>query len=99
MLARTGRATAQRPRRLITGKARCGDTPDPWSAYSVLRQPDGITTADVATPPYRGVYADIDLVVLGCRAQDARILGQISLGQCCHHAAGAGAGDNQLHLV
>ena len=30
--------------------------------------PDGITAADVATPQYRGVYADIGLVVLGCRA-------------------------------
>jgi hypothetical protein len=70
-----------------------------WSAYSVLLQPDGVTTADVATPQYRGVYADIDLVVLGCRAQDARILGQIPLSKRNHHAARTGTGDSQLHLV
>src|SRR5918994_6496457 len=87
------------PHAWMTGEARCGDPPDRVVRVSVLLQRDGITAADVATPQYRGVYADIDLVVLGCRAQDARILGQISLRQRYHNASGAGAGDSQVHLV
>src|SRR4051812_17102167 len=68
-----------------------------WSL--ALLQADDITAADVTTSLHGGVYPDIDVVVLGCRAEDPRILGQVRLRQRCHHAPGAGTGYSQLHLI
>src|SRR6266446_10902377 len=60
---------------------------------------DQITAPDRSTPQHRGINADVDLVMLGRRAQDARIFGQISLGQRRHDTAGARAGDVQTDFV
>ena len=40
---------------------------------------DGITTANLATLQHRGIHPNISVVVLGCRTQDTRIFGEITL--------------------
>src|SRR5439155_17597479 len=64
-----------------------------------LLEPDLITAMDRAAALYGGIDADVGLVVLSRRAQDARILGQVPLGDRGHHAAGAGSCDVQPNLV
>src|SRR6266849_2338472 len=62
-----------------------------------LPEPDRIAATDRAAPRYVGVHTDVDLVVLGRRAQDSRILREISLREGGHHATPARAGDVQAH--
>src|SRR5438128_1832377 len=69
--------------------------PDRRSRRVGLLQPDGITTAHSATPQHRGVDANVSPIVLGCPAQDTRILRQIALREGRHHAAGARTSDAQ----
>src|SRR5262245_13046897 len=64
-----------------------------------LRNPDRITPADCAAPYYRSIDTDVDLVILGCCAQDARIPREIPLCESGHHATRARAGDAQAHCV
>ena len=45
------------------------------------------------------VDADVDLVVLGGRAQDARITRQVPLSKRRHHTAPAGPGDAQENRI
>src|SRR5947207_14169939 len=45
------------------------------------------------------IHADVGLVVLGRRAEDAWILWQIALCEGRHNAPGAWAGDAQAHLI
>jgi hypothetical protein len=42
-------------------------------------KPNRVATTDCAAPLYTAVHTDINLVVQGCRAQDSRIFGEISL--------------------
>jgi hypothetical protein len=60
---------------------------------------DGITSADFAALHYRGVDPNVSLIMLGCCAQDADILGQIILRQRRHHAAGARTGNAQANGI
>src|SRR2546425_3493135 len=62
-----------------------------------LLDPDRITTADCAAPHYGSIHTDVDLVMLGCRAQDSRIPRQIPLRESGHHATPARPGDVQTH--
>jgi hypothetical protein len=54
-----------------------------------LLEPDRITAADRAAPHHSRVNTDVDLIMLGRGAQDARIPREIPLGQGRHHTAGA----------
>ena len=74
---------------------KCDDTRR-FVALALLK-PDWITAANRATPHDGSVNTDVDLIVLGRRAQNSRILGQISLEQGCHHATPARASDVQAH--
>src|ERR1041385_463672 len=65
----------------------------------VLLDLDQIPAPDRSAPQHRGISSDVDFVVLGGRAQYARIFRQISLGQRRHDAAGARAGDIQTDFV
>ncbi len=47
----------------------------------------------------RRVHTDMAVIVLNCRAQNPRIVGEISLRQRRHHAACAGFRNAQAHLV
>src|SRR5207247_2010261 len=58
-------------------------------------KPQPITTADCAASRYGGIYADVDFVMLGRRAQDSRIPREIPLSESGHHATPAGASDVQ----
>ena len=49
-----------------------GGTGDQTSYYQLLN-PDRITTADCAAPLNGSIHTDVDLVMLGRRAQDSRI--------------------------
>ena len=64
-----------------------------------LLEPDRITAANRAALHDGSVNTDVDLVVLGRRAQDSRILGEIPLGQGRHHTAGAVTCDAQANLI
>src|SRR5258708_24417319 len=64
-----------------------------------LLQPDGITTADLATLQHGGIDASVGLVVLGYRSQDTRILREIALREGGHHAAGARTSDAQANGI
>ena len=64
-----------------------------------LYQPGGIAPANLAALQHRGIDADPTLIVLDRRPQDARILGEVTLGERCHHAAQAGASDAQANGV
>ncbi len=44
-----------------------------------LLEPDRITVVDRAAPQHGGIDTHIDLVVLGCRAQDTQVPGEIPL--------------------
>src|SRR5439155_4312103 len=60
-------------------------------------EPDRITATDRATARYGGIHADVDLVMLGGRAQDSRIPREIALRESGHHATPARTGDVQAH--
>ena len=60
--------------------------------FLVLIQRDGITTPHLAPLHYGGVDPDRSSIVLGCRPQDAGVPWEVTLRQCCHHAARTGAG-------
>ena len=64
-----------------------------------LLQPDGITTADLATLQHRGIDPNVSPVVLGCCTQDASIFREIALRERRHHAAGAGTSDAQANGI
>src|SRR5262249_32096855 len=64
-----------------------------------LVKPDRITAANRATPHYGSINTDVNLIVLGRRPQDSRILRQIPLGQSRHHTARAGTRDLQANLI
>jgi hypothetical protein len=64
-----------------------------------LLKPDGITAMDRTAMHHGGINANVGLVVLGCRAQDARIPREIPLGQGGHHTARAGTGNAQANLI
>src|SRR5438132_14314339 len=64
---------------------------------AALLDPDRITTADCAVPHDGSIHTDVDLVMLGRRAQDSRIPREISLRESRHHATPAGADDVQAH--
>jgi hypothetical protein len=65
----------------------------------VLFHTDGITSANFAALHYGGVDPNVSLVMLGCCAQDADVLGQIVLRQRRHHAAGARTSDAQANGI
>jgi hypothetical protein len=54
-----------------------------------LLNPDRITTADCAAAHYGSIYPDVDLVMLGRRAQDSRIPREIPLRESGHHTTPA----------
>src|SRR5262249_50398648 len=60
--------------------------------------PHGIAAPDRAALEDGGVDADLDLVVLGGGAQDARVFGQVPLRQRDHHTARAGDRDFEADL-
>src|SRR5438067_12907330 len=62
---------------------------------SDLLEPDGVAAAYFATAQHGRVDSHVSAVVLDCGPQDARIVGEIALWKCRHHAAGAWAGDAQ----
>src|SRR6266511_4092479 len=66
---------------------------------AILLHADRIPAADPAGPEYLRINADIRLVVLNSRAQNADILGEIPLGEGRHHTSGTGPGDPQAHLL
>src|SRR5262249_41258214 len=65
----------------------------PLSRCVRLLHPDRITTADGAALHYGSIHTDVDLVMLGHRAQDARIPREISLRERGHHATPTRTGD------
>src|SRR5216683_1888624 len=69
----------------------------PLCQAATLLNPNRITTADCAAPHYGSIHTDVDLVMLGCRAQDSRIPRQIPLRESGHHATPARPGDVQTH--
>ena len=62
-----------------------------------LLNPDRITTADWAAPLNGSIHTDVDLVMLGRRAQDSRILREIPLRESGHHTTPARTDDVQAH--
>jgi hypothetical protein len=50
------------------------------SVCSVLLQPNGITAADLTAPQHGGIDANVGVIILRGRAQDARIPREICLG-------------------
>jgi hypothetical protein len=48
---------------------------------------------------HNGINTNVGLVVLGYRAQDAWIFGEIPLGQGRHHTSGIGTCDTQVNLA
>src|SRR5439155_8898050 len=65
--------------------------------YFRLLNPDRIATAD-GTPLRDGsIHTDVDLVMLGGRAQDSRVFREIPLRESRHHATPARTGDVQAH--
>ena len=60
---------------------------------------DGITTTNLAALQHRCVHSHVSAVMLGSRAEYPRVLGEISLGERCHHAARARTGDFQANGV
>ena len=58
-----------------------------------LLESDRIASADHAALEHCGIDTHVGLIVLGRRPKDTHILGEISLGQCCHDAPRAGAVD------
>src|SRR5882762_4425996 len=65
--------------------------------FLTLLNPDRITAADRAAPRYGSIHTDVAFVVLGCGAQDARIVREIPLRESSHHATPALAGNVQPH--
>ena len=63
----------------------------------VLLKPDRITATHRATAHHGSIDADVDLVVLGCRAQDSRIHREIALREGGHHATPAMTGDVEAY--
>src|SRR5437773_6254264 len=62
-----------------------------------LLNPDRIATAD-GPPLHDGsIHTDVDLVMLGGRAQDSRVSRKIPLRESRHHATPARTGDVQAH--
>src|SRR5688500_1850672 len=60
---------------------------------------DRITTADSAATHYRSIHSDIDLVMLGRRSEDSRILREIPLRESGHYATPARTGDVQANFI
>ncbi len=58
-----------------------------------LLESDRIPSAEHAALEHWGIDTHVGLIVLGRRPKDTHILGEVSLGQCCHYAPGAGAID------
>src|SRR5918911_627141 len=72
----------------------------PWPpSWTLWREPNRIPTADRAALEHTSIDPHVDLIVLGGRAQDTPVLGQIALGQRRHHAARTGARDAQAHRL
>src|SRR5215475_10317577 len=67
----------------------------PLSRCVRLPHPDRITTADGATLHYGSIHTDVDLIMLGHGAQDARITREVSLRERGHHATPARTSDVQ----
>src|SRR6266508_1820347 len=65
-------------------------------ALALLKH-DRITTADCAAPHYGSIHTNVDLVMLGRRAQDSRIPREIPLRESGHHTTPARTGDVQAH--
>jgi hypothetical protein len=65
----------------------------------MLHDSDRIATADSAAAHYGGIDTDIDLVMLGRRAEDSRIFREISLRESGHYAARARASDAQANFI
>src|SRR5881397_2652560 len=59
--------------------------------------PDRITTTNCTAPRYSSIHTDVDLVMLGHRAQDSRVPREIPLRESGHHATPARPGDVQTH--
>src|SRR5437870_13820173 len=73
------------------------DPTSPFLPAALLLHPDRITTTDCPTAHHGSIHTDVDLVMLGRRAQDSRIPREIRLRESRHHATPAGAGDVQAH--
>src|SRR6266404_4278426 len=69
----------------------------PSYSYITLLTADRITTANCAAPHYGSIHTDVDLVMLGRRAEDSRIPRQIPLRESGHHATPARPGNVQTH--
>jgi hypothetical protein len=50
-----------------------------------LLKPNWIATTDRAAQPYGSIHTDVDLVMMGRRAQDSRIPREIPLRERGHH--------------
>jgi hypothetical protein len=64
-----------------------------------LFQFHGISATDFAALQHRRIDPNIGPVVLDSRTQNARIFREITLRECCHHAARAGSIDTQPNCV
>src|SRR5205809_582768 len=62
-----------------------------------LFDPHRVTAADRPPAQHGRIDADVDLVVLSCRPENARVSREITLRQRGHDAAGAGTGDVQAN--
>src|SRR5712692_8678099 len=69
----------------------------PLSRWVRLLNPDRITPADCAAPHDGSIHTNVDLVMLGRRAQDSWIPREIPLRERGHHTTPARAGDVQAH--
>src|SRR5438445_12598030 len=69
----------------------------PSYSYITLLPADRITTANCAAPRYGSIHTDVDLVMLGRRAQDSRVPREIPLRESRHHATPARTSDVQAH--
>ncbi len=65
----------------------------PKKANHSLLESDRITSPDHAALEHCGIDTHVGLIVLGRRPKDTHVLGEISLGQCCHYAPRAWAAD------
>ena len=65
-----------------------------WPYWSLALLESGyIASANRTALEHFGIDTHMGLIVLGRSPKDTYILGEISLGQCCHYAPRAGAAD------
>src|SRR5713101_1499547 len=71
--------------------------PDKALGALALLKRDRITATDRAASRHGSIDADVDLIMLGGRAQDSRIHREIALREGGHHATPAGPRDREAY--